>query len=44
VEEEGADGKKHYFADCVANPEPETAVVSGRLVQVGNKGPYRRTI
>ena len=44
VEIEGDDGKIHYYADCVATPEPETAVVQGREVHVGNKGPYRRTI
>jgi arginine/lysine/ornithine decarboxylase len=44
VEIEGEDGKMHYYADCVATPEPETAVVPGRVIQVGNKGPYRRTI
>ncbi|HNW01511.1 MAG TPA: lysine decarboxylase, partial [Burkholderiaceae bacterium] len=44
VEIEGEDGKMHYYADCVATPEPETAVVPGRMVQVGNTGPYRRTI
>ncbi len=44
VEIEGDDGKIHYYADCVATPEPETAVVAGREVHVGNKGPYRRTI
>ena len=44
VEIEGDDGKIHYYADCVATPEPETPVVAGREVHVGNKGPYRRTI
>ncbi len=44
VEIEGEDGKTHYYADCVATPEPETAVVPGRVIQVGNKGPFRRTI
>ena len=48
VEIEGDDGKVRYFADCVAGPQ--TAAKSrrkqakGKLVQVGNSGPFGRTV
>ncbi|MES2186981.1 MAG: DegT/DnrJ/EryC1/StrS family aminotransferase, partial [Pseudomonadota bacterium] len=47
VEIEGEDGKVRYYADCVAGPDhasqqPKTD--ESNLVQVGNDGPFGRTI
>jgi len=46
VEILGDDGRVRYYADCVADParRAEAPVVPGKLVQVGNDGPFGRTV